>query len=556
MPTITISKKDLENLCKKKFSLEQLQEVLEFTKISIEKVDGDTLVLKIEDTNRADLLSVEGIARELRGLIGKEKGLVSYEVNKSNFVVNVSPKVKKVRPYTVCAVVKDMTFTDAIIEQIIQLQEKLSEGFGKKRKEAAIGIYDFDKIKWPITYTTYKPDALSFIPLGFVEKLTLRQILERHEKGKAYGSLLENAKEYPIFIDSNNEVLSMPPIINSEYVGKITEKTKNVFIEVSGFNLEKISHILNIIVSALAERNGKIYSVEIRDIKKFSTPIFATRIKMLDLQEANSLLGLELSSEQVIKLLQKLRYHAEKSKTKDKIIVEIPFYRQDVVHNVDIIEDIAIAYGYKNFKPEEPKICTTGKLLESTKKKEKISDLLIGLGFQEVNSFIMSNKEEQFSKMNIKQEQIIEILNPVSETFTCLRKRLLPSLLKFLSYNTTKEMPQKIFEIALVVEPNAKQENGAQDKYKIAAAISHSKANFTEVAQVLAYLLKNLNKNFVLVPKDYPYFIPGRAAEVLIDGKTAGALGEIAPQVIENWNLKMPVSAFELDFETIFDSSK
>lgn len=554
MPTLEISKKDLEKLCKKKFSLEQLQEILEFTKISIEKVEDDAITLKIEDTNRADLLSVEGIARELKGILGKEKGLVHYEIKRSNFVVNVNPKVKKVRPFIVCAVVKNINFTEAIIEQIIQLQEKLSETFGRKRREAAIGIYDFDKIHWPITYTTFKPEALSFVPLGFVEKLTLKQILERHEKGKAYRALLEQAKEYPVLIDSSNEVLSMPPIINSEYSGKITEKTKNVFVEVSGFNVEKLSRILDVIVSALAERQGTIYAVEIHDTKKFITPTFATRMKVLDLQEINSLLGLKLNSDQVVNLLHKLRYGAEKSKTKDKIIVEIPFYRQDVIHDVDIIEDIAIAFGYKNFKPEEPKIYTTGKLLEETKKKERISELLVGLGFQEINSFIMSNKEEQFNKMNLKQEQIIEILNPVSETFTCLRKRLLPSLLKFLSYNTTKEMPQKIFEIALIAEPDAKQENQTKEKYKIALAISHAKTNFTEVAQVLAYLLKNFQKNYLLTPKDYPYFISGRSAEILINNKAIGVIGEIAPQVLENWNLRMPVSALELDFDSLFEA--
>ncbi|MCS7134596.1 MAG: phenylalanine--tRNA ligase subunit beta [Candidatus Pacearchaeota archaeon] len=549
MPTIEISKKDLENLCGKKFSLEKLKELLEFVKTSIESIEEDKITLKIEDTNRADLLSVEGIARELKAITGKEKGLVNYEIIKSNFVVKVDKKVKKVRPYTACAVVKDLCFNHTIIEQIIQLQEKLSETFGRKRKDAAIGIYDFDKIKWPITYTTFKPDSISFVPLGFVEKLTLKEIIEKHEKGKLYGHLLEKAKEYPIFIDANNEVLSMPPIINSEYSGKITTETRNVFIEVSGFRLEKLLHVLNIVVSALAERKGKIYAVEIHDTKKFFTPIFATRRKVLKLEDINSLLGLELNPKQVIKLLQKMRYNAKEKK--GKIIAEIPFYREDVIHNVDIIEDIAIAYGYKNFKPRKPQIFTEGKLLEESEKKQEIKELLIGLGFQEINSFIMSNKKEQFENMNSKPESFVKIKNPVSETFTCLRKSLLPSLLKFFSNNTTKEMPQKIFEIAPVVEPNERKETKTEEKNKIAVAITHARANFTEILQVLDYIMNNLKKQYQLEKKEFPWFIAGRSAEILVEKKSIGFLGEIAPQVLENWNLKMPIAAFELCFDDL-----
>ncbi|MEM4703013.1 MAG: phenylalanine--tRNA ligase subunit beta [Candidatus Pacearchaeota archaeon] len=552
MPKLEISKKDLENLCKKRFSLEQLKEILEFTKINIEKVENDNLSLEIEDANRADLLSVEGIARELKGILGKEKGLANYKIEQSNYFVNVNPKVRRVRPYTVCAVVKDLHFNNAMIQQIIQLQEKLSETFGRKRKEAAIGIYDFDKIVWPITYTTFKPESLSFVPLGFVERLTLKQILEKHEKGQAYAGLLQQAKEYPIFIDAAENVLSMPPIINSEYSGKVTEKTKNVFIEVSGFNLNKISNVLNVVVSALAERGGKIFTVEIRGTKRTATPIFTTRVKILELQEITSLLGLKLKSRQVIELLHKLRYSAKESKTKDKLIIEIPFYRQDVIHTVDIIEDIAIAFGYKNILPEELKFYTVGNLLEETKKKEKISELLIGLGFQEINSQILSNKKEQFDNMNLKPEQAIEILNPVSETFTCLRTRLLPSQLKFLAFNTTKDFPQKIFEIGEIVKQNLENETKAENKTKLALTISHAKANFTEVAQILAYLMKNVKKEYKLEPVDSSFFIPGRAAEIVIQDKKIGIIGEIAPQVLENWNLKMPVSALELFFDELF----
>ncbi|UCD20626.1 MAG: phenylalanine--tRNA ligase subunit beta [archaeon] len=550
MPTIEISKKDIEKLVKKPFTIEKLTELLEMTKVSVENVEKDKLIVKIEDTNRADLLSTEGIARELKGLVGRERKLATYPVEKSSFIVKVSHKVKSIRPFTVCAVVKDLHFTEKFIEQIVQLQEKLCDTFGRRRKEAAIGIYDFDKIKWPITYTTYKPEALSFTPLGLVEKLNLKQIVEKHEKGQAYGHLLKDKKEYPIFIDADKNVLSMPPIINSDYSGKITEKTKNVFIEVSGFDLDKLSHVLNITVSALAERGGKIYSVIIKDRKKITTPFFKTKSRRIKLEEINSLLGLDLKPKQVIDLLTKLRYGVKQ--TNNQFVVEIPFYRQDIIHNVDLIEDIAINYGFKNFKPVEPKMYTTGGILETTKRKAQIADLLTGLEFQEIASFLLSNKKEQFDNVNMKKGEIVELINPYSETFTCLRKWLLPSLIKFLSNNTTKDYPQKIFEIGLTTEPSPRAETKTKDNLKLALAISHAKANFTEAVQVLDYILKNKKLEYSLVPKDYPYFIPGRSAEIKIKDKIIGFIGELSPQTISNWNLKLPVSCIEIDFNSLF----
>ncbi len=551
MPTIEISKSDLEALCKKKFDIQELQEILENNKISLESQEKDVLTLKIEDTNRADLLSVEGIARQLRGILKKEKGIPIYKINGSNFVVKVDSRVKKVRPYTVCAVVKDLKFDNNFIKQIIQLQEKLTDTFGKKRKEAAIGVYDFDKIKWPINYTAYKPESLAFTPLGMVEMLNLRQILEKHEKGQQYGHLLKDKKEYPIFIDSGKNVLSMPPIINSDYSGKVTEETKNIFIEVSGFNLERISFILNIITSAFAERHGKIYSVEIKDKKSFNTPDFKTRKKIITLKEINSLLGLELKTKQVIELLEKLRFNAKQDK--EKIIVEIPFNRKDIIHNVDIIEDIASVYGYKNILPIEPKIYTVGSILEETKSNNDLAYSIAGFEFQEILSFVLSNKKEQLENMNLpsdkNSEEIIEIQNPVSENYSCLRKSLLPSIMKFFSNNIDKDFPQKIFEIGRIVLSDPSAENKTREENHLCLGVSYAKANLTEATQILHAIFKN--KKLELKPREHNSFISGRCAEILLNSKPVGIIGEIHPKVLSNWKLRMPVVALEINLDTL-----
>jgi phenylalanyl-tRNA synthetase beta chain len=551
MPNIEISKKDFEHLLGKKISEQTLKDLLEMTKAGVDSIDKDKVIVEIKDSNRIDLLSTEGLVRELKGILGKEKGLKQYKIEKSDrqYSVIVDHKVKSVRPFTVCAIIKDLKFTEQFIFQAIQLQEKICETIGKKRKEVALGIYDFDKIKWPIKYTTYKPESLSFKPIGFVEKLTLKEILKKHEKGQAYGHLLENAKEYPIFIDKNKEVLSMPPIINSEYSGKISLNTKNVFIEVSGFNLKKISEALNIIVAAFADRGGKIFPVIIKHGKKTQTPRLESRIKKLELIDINNLLGTEIKEKEAISLLRGARYNVKQDK--NIFVVEIPFYRTDVLHKVDIIEDIAIAYGYKNFKPKEPRIATIGKVLEDAEFSEDLANLLVGLGFQEILTINLTKKEFLFDSMNLEQKNIIELKNPRSENQNCLRFWLLPSLLEFLSQNTTKAMPQNIFEIGSTFEINHLKHNKTQERNKIAIVLCHIKTNFTEAKQILDYLFNNLGKSYSLKQVSHESFIPGRVAEILLDGKSIGIIGEIFPKVLSNWKIKTPVVCIELDFDAL-----
>jgi len=227
MPTIEISKKDLNELVRIKFNLEEAMPLLK-AEVTHDEKDKDKLKIELKDVNRPDLLSVEGIAREIRLKAGIEKPIHKQKLEKNGLVMNVDPKIKAIRPITLCVVAKDLKITEEFLKQLIQLQEKLCETFGRKRKEASLGIYDFDKINWPIKYLPKDPMTFSFKPLGMDKEYTLKKILSINEKGKEYGKLIENFKEYPIIIDAKDHVLSMPPIINSDYSGKVTTETKNL----------------------------------------------------------------------------------------------------------------------------------------------------------------------------------------------------------------------------------------------------------------------------------------------------------------------------------------
>ncbi|MCD6434117.1 MAG: phenylalanine--tRNA ligase subunit beta, partial [Candidatus Diapherotrites archaeon] len=296
MPTIEASKKDLERLIGKKLNKRELEEMLMYAKAELDEIRGDMLKIDVKDTNRPDLWSIEGIAREIKGRLNK-RGLPKYKVGRSKLKIFVDKKVFRIRPYIAACIVKDIKVSEKLLVQIIQLQEKVAQTYGRKRKEAAIGIYDFGKLQAPLYYTAFKPKEKSFIPLDYKVEMTLDEILREHPKGKEYGFLLEGFERYPILMDCRGVVASMPPIINSQITGKVTEKTKIMLVEVTGYNWETVSTALNVMVTALAERGAKLESVEIvfPNNEKKITPELKPRKAKLRLEKLNELSGLNLN---------------------------------------------------------------------------------------------------------------------------------------------------------------------------------------------------------------------------------------------------------------------
>jgi phenylalanyl-tRNA synthetase beta chain len=551
MPTIEASFADLCKLIEKKVSLEELKKLVSYAKCEIESAEGDLLKIEIKDTNRPELWSVEGIAREIKGRIGKEKGCPKYRVKKSKVTVKVDEKVSKVRPLTVCAVVKNLKIDENVLSQIIQLQEKICTTFGRNRKEVALGIYELDRIKPPIKFTTVKPEGIKFVPLDFEEELTPKEILEKHPKGKEFGHLLKGCEEYPIFIDSRGEVLSLPPIINSNYSGKITTKTKNVFIECSGFNFNFLVPALNAVVTALAERKGEIESVRVvYPDKTIFTPFLEPKKAELSLEYVKKISGLELDKKQICELLEMARYDVRL--IGKKIEVTYPAYRQDIMNPRDIVEDILISYGYYKVQPVYPEIHTIGKIDEMEKFLNSVAEVMVGLGFQEILSYNLTSKENLFKKMDLEESEVVEIENPVSSSWSVFRNWILPSLLEFLSNNKHVEYPQKIFEIGNAVLIDETKETKTKDVKKLACAISYTKASYEDISSVLDSFLSSFGFSYKLKPIKHKSFIEGRVAGIFVEDKQIGFIGEISPSVLENWNLEMPVAAFEVELESIF----
>ncbi len=532
---------------------DEMQQKIALFGTTVEGIDNEEIEFDITP-DRPDLLSYQNFRRSFLAFLGKKTGLKEYKLHKpeKDFKVKIDSSVKNVRPYTVCAIVKGLNLDDKKIKEIIDIQEKLHITIGRKRKKLAIGIYPLEKIKLPIIFKALEPDKIKFIPLEMEREMSGLEILQRHPAGRDYAHLLAGKSKFPVFIDAENNVLSMPPIINSHLTGKVELTTKDIFIECSGFDFETLKKCLNILIISFAEMGGKIYQMEVSGLPKNEklTPNLASEKMKISIDNVNKLLGLNLTEKDLKILLEKMG-HNYNFRTKE---VEIGVWRTDILHEVDLIEDVAIAYGYDKIEPEIPKISTTGQENYQENLKRKISEILSGLGLLEISNYHLTNKKNQFSKMGFPErgeEGFVELEESKTEN-NILRKDLSHYLLKIFSENIDSEYPQKIFETGRVF---LMEDNNIVEKEKLSVGISSG--NFTDVKQILNYLFKMLgidNELKVQEPDNFPhYFLDGRVGEVIFHDMKIGFVGEIHPRILRNWKIKMPVSLFEIDLEEVFE---
>ncbi len=547
MPNVNVSLRDMQKLVGKKLSLAEFKEAVMYAKSEVDSAEGDSITVEVKDSNRPDLLSAEGIARELRGRLTKERGIPKYSVKKSGVELIVDKSVAGVRPCIAAAIVKNVKVTEEFLVQMIQLQEKVCLTFGRKRKEAAIGLYDWSKLLPPMHYRAYKPREKKFIPLEYKVEMDLLEILQEHPTGKEYAHLLQGSDRFPILEDSNLVVASMPPIINSQLTGKVSEATKEMLVEVTGFEQETVNTALNVMVSALAERGFSIYSVAVRyPNKKIETPDFSPKKVNVKIQDIKEFSGLDLGNKEIIELLQKARYEVKEKGA--MLECAYPAYRQDILHPVDVIEDVLISYGYNKIQPLQIKLATVGKERDETRQIDLVREVCIGLGLQEVLTYTMTNKEKQAAMIGLdaEKEQFVELANPVSLSYTVFRKHLFPELLDFLAANKHYAYPQKIFELGKTVELEPKSETAVAEKTKLCIALCGKEAEFTVIKSVLQAIAEHLGLQYELQELNNAAFVAGKSAAIKI-GNKKGLLGEVSKAVLQNFGLQMPTAVLEME---------
>lgn len=541
MPVINLNWKELERLVGAK--REAILKRLPMLGCDVERVDEETISVEFFP-NRPDLYSIEGVARALRGFLGIEKGLVNYAAREGEWRIFVEKSVLEVRPRIVGCVVKNLRMSDEIIKSLMELQEDLHWTIGRNRRRMAIGVHDLEKISFPLRYTAVDAD-FSFIPLDSDRAMKIAEILEEHPKGREFGSILKGSKVYPIILDAKNEVVSFPPIINAERT-RVTEKTRNLFIDVTGFD-DYMDKALRIIACMLSDRGGELEKVEVVYPDKVEkTPDLSAKVLRVKKSEIRSLLGFEIPERELVESLERMRFGCRVFE--DEIEVLVPPYRADIMHEWDVIEDIAIGYGYDRIIPEYPKTPGIGEAHAWNEIREVAREIMLGLGFTEIITFTLTT-EKSFRNLRRSAtpwKDFVPLMHPLTTEHTILRTELLAKLLEVLAVNKHCELPIRIFEVGDVVV-------GGKNRLNLCACIMNSKATFSEIRSVVQAVMRELALDWKAVEAEDGAFIAGRQAKIVVNGEDIGIFGEVHPEVLNNFGIPNPVVAFEIELTKIFD---
>ena len=549
MPVITFKYQDLKDLG---IDMEKDELIDTLPMMSSDIEDFDDEEIKVEFfPNRPDNLSVEGVARSFKGFIGQEIGFPDYEVTDSGEYVEVDADVAKIRPYIGFAKIDNVDFSGDKLKYVMDFQENLHWVIGRDRKKVAIGIHNADVVNGPFKYIATPKDANAFVPLEKDTEMTPDEILTEHEKGKDYAHLIQEFDKYPLILDKDDNVLSMPPIINGELT-KLKEDTKNIIVDVTGTDERAVNQALNIICCSFAEVGGQIKAMEVKYVDKtIKTPDLTPQEQNVHVDTVNELIGgTNLTAKDIKELLLKARFDAEIIND-NEVKAIIPAYRVDILHEVDVVENIAVQYHINDVVAQLPNINTVAYENNWFKAEGTIREVMIGLGFQEVMSLMLTNEEAHYEKMNQPEENHVQVARPITIDRTMIRTSLINSLMEFLEDNKHEDLPQKIFEIGDVLYIDETKENKTVSSKKLAALICHSTANFTEIKSVVTSVLSNLGYSMEITDSENKTFIEGRVADVTGEaqkGTIKGFFGEVSPEVITNFTLEYPVIAFEIEF--------
>ncbi|XP_049851362.1 phenylalanine--tRNA ligase beta subunit-like [Schistocerca gregaria] len=546
-------------------------------KRGVELADAnDEVVCKIEvPANRCDLLCFEGISRALLMYLEK-MGLPSYRLSDPMVEMHVNASVMEVRPHIVCAVLRNVRMTQRVYKSFIELQEKLHSSICRKRYFASIGTHDLDTLEGPFSYTAELPEEIRFVPLEKSEELDGHGVMElyrSHAQLKNYLYIIQDKPRYPVVRDRHKTVLSLPPIINGNH-SRVTLNTKNILIEVTALDRLKADIVLDIMTTMFSQYCAVPYVVEPVRLVFDSpsscsgrqvevSPNWERREIRCRTSEICEMIGVSVSTERVVGCLSRMGL-GPCSVSADEIAVGIPPTRPDVIHACDIVEDVAIAYGYNNVGLSVPSTATLGRQLPINELSDSLRRRLAELGYTEILSFVLCSARDQYDKLNQKEDgkTSVRLRNPVGNV-QVVRSNLLPGLLNSLSFNKGAPLPVQVFEIGDVVFKNPDSDIGASNKRQLAAIYQNNKtAGFEQIHGLLDSIMLALDvapKGW-RVPKpsqliysihqtEHATFFPRRCAKVQVNGRDVGIFGIIHPEVLENFRLQNPSSALLLDLD-------
>ncbi|KAL1893220.1 phenylalanine--tRNA ligase subunit beta [Ceratocystis pirilliformis] len=591
MPTITVDKYQLFEALGRKFTKEEFEtlcfdfgiELDEDTEDDVNRplVNGKPAPpeLKIEmPANRYDLLCFEGIARNLNIFLGNTTYPQYRLVEPANgkmIELRVSESTAEIRPLLAGAVLRNVTFTQASYDSFIALQDKLHQNLARQRTLVSIGTHDLDTVEGPFSYEALPPKDIKFAPLNQTKEMNGEELMKFYESDlhlRRYLPIIRDAPRYPVIYDAKRTVCSLPPIINSNH-SKMSPKTRNVLIEITATDATKLDIVCNIMVAMFSEYCAEPFTIEPVKIvsehngKTRITPSLKERHMKVEIDYLNSLTGLQLPVPEIIKMLGKMSLSASPSSDANLLDVTVPMTRADVLHQCDVMEDVAIGYGYNNLPRMDPnKSGTIGAPQPINKLTDTVRLDAAFSGWNEVMPLTLCSHDENFAWLNRTDDgtKAVRIANPKSAEFQVVRTSLIPGILKTIRENKGHALPIKVFEGGDVVFKDASVERKARNERHFSAAWYGRTSGFEQVHGLLDRLLHMLRVPFIasssvagdgywLEEIEHPTFLTGRAAAIYarFEGKESriGEFGILHPSVLEKFDLKYPTSTLEINLE-------
>lgn len=541
MPVLRFRIERLESLIG--LPLGVLEELLFRLKAETEE-EEEYLVVEL-NPDRPDMYIGEGLARAVKGLLGERRGWRKPDTVESGIkVVNRAPRS---RPYIAAAVVYNVNVDEIYLEELIQFQEKLHDTLGRRRRKAAIGFHDLEKLpSKTVEYIELPVDSVDFPPLGSTNRMPAERVLAETDQGVKYGGLSLRGNMHP-FLIAGGKVIAMPPVINSE-ITRVEPGTRDLFIDVTGTDEATVYKVLDVIVGALLERPGaKLGRVSIQGPSgPRTTPLYESRKLDLDTEWAEGILGVRLGIADMIDALERMGHNAIASN--DTVVVEPPPYRVDILGPIDIVEDIAMAVGYEELGYERPLVRDPGRHRPETLLARVLKDLAIGLGFTEVMQLSLTSPRLLDA---LGYEDRVEVANPVQYEYSVLRPSMIPSIVSVLAFNQHKRKPVKVFEIGVVVEPG----DPPRDRIAMGLGILDVEVGYEDIQAAVYAVLRSLGVGFDAKPAEAPGLIPGRTAELVLEGRRLALIGEVKPEVLESLGAEYPMAVAELDVEVLAEWS-
>lgn len=541
MPVVTFSAKELCRVIGKDLPVAELAERMPELGGDVAEVKGDQVSMEWFP-NRTDLLVLEGTGRAMRAFLGVRPGLAEYPVAKPATTLKVDPSVAAVRPYAALCFVRGVPFDDDYVKAVIDAQEKLTHSPGRRRRKIAIGIHDAAGIAGPFTYTCVGPQDKPFVPLNETRPMTPAEIMERHPKGQEYRHLLPDGK-YPVFLDGKGEVLSLPPVINAQKTA-VSARTRDLLLDVTGTDAPSVRATIALLATAFAERGGRIEGVTVHDASgQWVAPDLRPSERTIHTDDIAAVLGKAFTGDEAAACLRRMGHDA--TAFDNKVQVRSPAWRFDLLHPVDLVEDVAVGHGYANFADTLPRAGTFGAKLPTQRLEDAARAALVGHGWSEAKTLTLSDDKAQWLAWGEPLGDAVRVLNPALEEQTLLRVKLVPSLLQVLAANRHRSLPQRLFEAGHVVHQAADKQ--WRNRLHLAGVECAAKTGFSDAKGLVESLLRDLALDAKLAPGERKGLIPGRQGRILKDGKEVGWFGELHPDTIVAFGLTAPATAFELD---------